>query len=79
MLDRTRSFGTISGQSNYAYEQDGKYFNARGEEIVEPKEVKEVEALPAAEEVPVAEAPPVIPHGRLSMKKHYESRFGDGS
>ena len=71
MLDRSRSFGTICGVSRYSFEQDGKYFDGNGNEIMEEK------STPPEEPV-VPEDPPLVT-GRMSMKKHYEARFGPGS
>ena len=33
MLNKTRSYGEVSGIANCKYEQDGKQFNAEGHEV----------------------------------------------
>lgn len=50
-LNRQKSYGEITGDTEgRRYEQDGKYFDARGEEIVN-------KAAPAAPAKPAAPAP----------------------
>ena len=36
-LDKTRPYGEVFGDSPYRYAQDGKYFDAQGNEIKEAK------------------------------------------
>jgi len=40
-LDRTRSFGQVYGQSDHAYEQDGKWFDHEGK-LVSAEEAEEL-------------------------------------
>ncbi len=57
-LDKTRPYGTITGLHGTArYEQDGRYFDAQGNDLSEPEQAQAAPQAPAPIEVPVLVAP----------------------
>ena len=62
-MDMGRGYGYVTGKANYAYEQDGKYFDHRGVEVF-PDELDtgpRQAAPPAAKEPEPEEAIPAAP------------------